>query len=289
MPEDEFVPPPAGEPIPAPGPSDRGAPDLPDPPDDDTEYVDPLDSNAVAHALFAAAVAAPTAEQVLAYARTFKGVAQGRTGENRNTFTRWYYGDDTAASFCLIFICYVFDHFGVLGRFFDGKIAYCPNLRTRVGAKFHIGKPSIAAGDPVLFDFNKSGEPEHVGMFVKWLDSDHTEFESWEANTTGGGSTDWIGAKTRRWTDVYGYVKPGYAPPDPSKYPGIVYKYVQGALQSGSHIRWIQQRLGIHGHKVTVDGQYGPKTAAAVKAFQHDAKLTTDGQVGPKTWGALAK
>lgn len=44
MPED-FVPPPAGEPIPAPGPSDKNAPKLPDPPDDGTEYVDPLGSD----------------------------------------------------------------------------------------------------------------------------------------------------------------------------------------------------------------------------------------------------
>ena len=39
---EKFTPPPAGEPIPAAGPSDKGAPVLPDPPDDDTEYADPL-------------------------------------------------------------------------------------------------------------------------------------------------------------------------------------------------------------------------------------------------------
>ena len=41
MPED-FTPPPTGEPIPAAGPSDKGAPVLPDPPDDGVEYTDPL-------------------------------------------------------------------------------------------------------------------------------------------------------------------------------------------------------------------------------------------------------
>jgi hypothetical protein len=43
MPE-EFVWPPANEPVPVPGPSDKGASELPDPPGDDTEYVDPLDA-----------------------------------------------------------------------------------------------------------------------------------------------------------------------------------------------------------------------------------------------------
>ena len=43
MPED-FAPPPAGEPVPAPGASDAGAPTLPDPPDDGTTYADPLEA-----------------------------------------------------------------------------------------------------------------------------------------------------------------------------------------------------------------------------------------------------
>ena len=43
MPEN-FTPPPAGEPVPAPGRSDAGAPVLPDPPDDGAVYVDPLEA-----------------------------------------------------------------------------------------------------------------------------------------------------------------------------------------------------------------------------------------------------
>ncbi len=39
-----FMAPPADEPVPAPGPSDAGAPTLPDPPDDGITYVDPLEA-----------------------------------------------------------------------------------------------------------------------------------------------------------------------------------------------------------------------------------------------------
>lgn len=40
-----FVPPPADEPVPEPGPSDRGAPDAPEPPEDSTVYADPTEAS----------------------------------------------------------------------------------------------------------------------------------------------------------------------------------------------------------------------------------------------------
>jgi peptidoglycan hydrolase-like protein with peptidoglycan-binding domain len=38
---------------------------------------------------------------------------------------------------------------------------------------------------------------------------------------------------------------------------------------------------------VTADGVFGPKTEAAVKAFQKKHGLAADGIVGPKTWSKL--
>jgi len=38
---------------------------------------------------------------------------------------------------------------------------------------------------------------------------------------------------------------------------------------------------------LVVDGEFGPKTEAAVKDFQKGAGLTPDGTVGPQTWAAL--
>ncbi|HEX8819523.1 MAG TPA: peptidoglycan-binding protein [Archangium sp.] len=39
----------------------------------------------------------------------------------------------------------------------------------------------------------------------------------------------------------------------------------------------------------STDGDFGPRTEMAVKAFQHSQGLTADGVVGPRTWSALSR
>ncbi len=49
----------------------------------------------------------------------------------------------------------------------------------------------------------------------------------------------------------------------------------------------LQYLLRARGHAVTVDGDFGPETEAAVRAFQQQKNLAVDGIVGPRTWPAL--
>jgi hypothetical protein len=56
---------------------------------------------------------------------------------------------------------------------------------------------------------------------------------------------------------------------------------------TGSDVQSLQMMLNARGAKLTVDGDFGPNTLAAVKAFQAAKKLTVDGIVGPQTWSAL--
>ncbi len=56
----------------------------------------------------------------------------------------------------------------------------------------------------------------------------------------------------------------------------------------GNDVKHLQDDLNLLGYGLlTVDGDFGSKTQAAVKSFQTDNDLDVDGIVGPKTWEAL--
>lgn len=57
----------------------------------------------------------------------------------------------------------------------------------------------------------------------------------------------------------------------------------------GARVRELQALLGRAGHRVEVDGDFGPTTRDALKAFQLQNGLTADGVYGPKTEAALAE
>jgi peptidoglycan hydrolase-like protein with peptidoglycan-binding domain len=52
-------------------------------------------------------------------------------------------------------------------------------------------------------------------------------------------------------------------------------------------VKTLQYLLRAHGHDIAVDGIFGPKTDAAVRAFQRKEGLVVDGIVGPKTWSEV--
>ncbi|HEV7207777.1 MAG TPA: peptidoglycan-binding protein [Mycobacteriales bacterium] len=58
---------------------------------------------------------------------------------------------------------------------------------------------------------------------------------------------------------------------------------------SGFAARQVQARLVAHGYRVTVDGGFGPRTAAAVRSMQRAARLPITGVVDDATWLVLAR
>ncbi|MBS2031832.1 MAG: peptidoglycan-binding protein [Deltaproteobacteria bacterium] len=73
--------------------------------------------------------------------------------------------------------------------------------------------------------------------------------------------------------------------PSPAPSGGSHATIQQGA--KGSEVTELQQLLNKYGFSCSVDGNFGPGTAAEVRAYQSSRGLGADGVVGPATWSAL--
>lgn len=105
---------------------------------------------------------------------------------------------------------------------------------------------------------------------------DHHCHISTVADARGDDVTPWdIGALTTASPDVVA----AYAPPPPTLRKG----------DKGAQVQTMQGRLNAHGDNIEVDGDFGPKTATALKLFQQRSGLVADSICGPMTWAALLK
>ncbi|MCX5070920.1 peptidoglycan-binding protein [Micromonospora lupini] len=78
--------------------------------------------------------------------------------------------------------------------------------------------------------------------------------------------------------------KPPAAAPKPPAAGG------RPTLRKGSKGMWVRKLQGAlvaHGRNIAVDGDFGPRTYAAVRSLQGSKKIGVDGIVGPQTWGKL--
>jgi len=84
--------------------------------------------------------------------------------------------------------------------------------------------------------------------------------------------------------EVISPAEPGSEPVAPVKRPTptITVRAMVKLGSTGDVVKQLQNAIG-----VAPDGTFGPKTEAAVKAFQREHKLGADGVVGPATWAAL--
>lgn len=63
--------------------------------------------------------------------------------------------------------------------------------------------------------------------------------------------------------------------------------YSDAAPHLANDVRQLQRELKRWAYAMTPDGQFGPRTDAAVRHFQRKRGLADDGIVGPRTWDAL--
>lgn len=107
------------------------------------------------------------------------GVTELPPNSNLTKYGKWFGLD--AQPWCAIFISWVYDQAGhpmqPLG--FSKGFASVP-MALEKWQKTDDPK----AGDLVIFDWNKDKNPDHVGIFVEWLDFNAKTFETIEGNTS---------------------------------------------------------------------------------------------------------
>lgn len=215
MPDEQFIPPDPNEPIPQPPPG-GGATDK----DaggvlviDVAEIDAAIDRLAAAFASVAVgSTSAPAWNQVYKLAKSqLAKYAPGRVRENVNDYTQWYYGNNTAAAFCFIYISWCLAH--AISRspsvaqqnaglqLIGGKKAYVPYIRNVPG--YRAGHSGMKVGAIVAVSgFN------HIGFCVGVGSS---TFQLLSGNSVNGSSDDAITIKTYSLTSASGYVNLKYS------------------------------------------------------------------------------
>lgn len=95
-------------------------------------------------------------------------------------------------------------------------------------------------------------------------------------------ATECPGSVIRDWI-AKGMPAAGGWTPTPNPAPGTCDEQVFKVGSKGDCVKEIQRLVG----GIAVDGDFGPNTESAVKAFQTRRGLVSDGIVGPNTWKAL--
>src|SRR5215471_7391612 len=215
-----------------------------------------------------------TAAGMIAQARRLLGTTEHPPGSNHNLVTVWYGFD---GPWCDMSISYEAGHSGNLPAVF-GKFAYTVAHATAFQnhGRWHYGVGGARPGDVIFFDWSGTGTIagiDHVGL----IEAVHSNgfITTLEGNTSNG-----FYRRQRTSACVVGYGRPEYgdaAPLPPSD--GIL-----RVGSTGNAVRALQQKLNkVMGSGLTVDGDFGPLTKAAVEAFQRKYKLSVDGEYGPQS------
>lgn len=240
-----------------------------------------------------------TADKIVKKAISQIGVKENPSGSNCVKYNTDYYGKAVRGSaypWCCSFVWWVFKECGASNLFYGGnKTAYCPTVEAYYKSigRWYTSNPQ--PGDLVLFDFDKTGTPEHIGIFEK-VNSDGS-YNVIEGNTSvssndNGGN---VMRRIRYKSQIKGFARPKYegttteTTQKGENTVNVTLTVLQKGLK-GNEVNTLQRLLNALGYSCgNVDGDFGTNTDKAVKAFQKAKNLTPDGIVGGKTWDALLK
>lgn len=151
----------------------------------------------------------------------------------------------------------------------QAKITYGSNAATPGTSNHGLGLAVDIATPAMRKAVDNYGE--QFGWAKKWSDASwewwHIKYRAGVWNGSGGSSSGGGGTVT---------------PPDPNQGSVVLSRGSQGP-----RVEALQRALNNQGASLTVDGDFGPGTEAAVRTYQRQNALTADGIAGPKTLRSL--
>ena len=145
----------------------------------------------------------------LAEASKYIGMSEEPAGSNKVMFSEWY---GMTGPWCAMFVTYCFVQAKSKSFIKGSKYAYCPYVLADAKASRNglrvIPKADARTGDIVLFDWNKDGVADHIGI-VNIAPNKRKTFTSVEGNTSGTNPSDggMVALMERKVTDVIAFVR----------------------------------------------------------------------------------
>lgn len=224
-----------------------------------------------------------TASKVVSIAAGQVGYKEGRNNSNKYGAA---YGMNNV-SWCQIFIWWCFKQAGMDWY----KTASCTACYKHYASR-SVSRDALRKGDIVYFDWDGSGDCDHVGIVESVGSSRITTIEG---NTSSGNSGsqsngDGVYRRYRTRSQIAKAIRPAYeAETSGGGTCNVTVQEVKNGSKGGS-VYVLQAFLKSKGYYTgKVDGAAGTLTANAIKAFQKAMGLSQDGICGTNTWKAVFK
>ena len=146
---------------------------------------------------------------------------------------------------------------------------------------------NIQSGDILYYDWDSSGDADHVGIVEKANNSLLTVIE--------GNNGNYPDDKVRRreiYSEsflIFGYARPKYPTLENKSDINISFPTIRKG-NCGNVVKVLQFALVAYEYnigKYGIDGEFGSDTESAVKQFQKNSGIEVDGIVGRDTWNKL--
>lgn len=142
---------------------------------------------------------------------------------------------------------------------------------------------NIQSGDILYYDWDKSGDADHVGIVEKSENGFLTVIEG----NNGNYPDDRV---RRRKINSESSLIFGYARPDYSRFENKISFPLLRKGDVGTYVKILQVFLTAYKYNIGnsgIDGEFGSDTESAVKQFQKNSEIEVDGIVGEDTWNKL--